>query len=130
METIKLETIKRYNKSLLAGGLSGAVHVGGMHVLHVFFGVWYLSASVIAFAGAVVVNFMLQKHIVFRDNGATKWRQQFLLFLVQTGVYLALNTVLLYLLVSQMQVHYLLAQILVVTVLSVGNFIVYGKIFR
>lgn len=125
-----LQITRKYGKSLLSGGVAGLVHITGLFLLHEFAGMHYLVSSGISFLFAIVVNYLLQKKWVFESTGENKTHLEFFLFLTLTGIYLLLNTWLLYLSVRYLNINYLISQTSIIILLSILNFYVYGKIFQ
>jgi dolichol-phosphate mannosyltransferase len=123
-EQVRSTHILRY---LTAGGLVALVDFLLLYILTDLFHVWYLTSSVIALLVAVIVSFILQKIWVFQNRSLTEVRIQFFLHILLSGVNIFLNTFLLYLLVEQMHLWYLLAQFLASGILACMNFFVYRK---
>ncbi len=94
------------------------------------FSFWYLFASTLAFAIAVVVSFLCQKYWTFHDHVQNQTKKQFILFLIISIFNLGANTVLMYLCVSIFTIYYLLAQIIVAACIAVWSFFVYKYIFN
>ncbi|PIZ78813.1 MAG: hypothetical protein COY01_03180 [Candidatus Pacebacteria bacterium CG_4_10_14_0_2_um_filter_40_20] len=119
----------KYYKSLVSGGISGLIHLFGLFYLHEIASVHYLISSIIAFSFAIVFNYLMQKKWVFKSS-EKKIHIEFILFIITAGLYLILNTVLLYLAVSILKAHYLFSQAVIIIFLSGINFYLYKKIFR
>lgn len=120
---------KSYIKSLVAGAVTGVVYFFNLFYFHEFIGIHYLISSIIAFFFAIVVNFLLQKKWVFKSY-EKQIHIEFALFIITAGLYLILNTALLYLAVSVLNIYYLFSQAVIIIFLSGINFYLYKKIFK
>lgn len=107
---------------LIVGVIVLVCNITLLYVFTSLLGIWYLGSSVIAYVLAVILNFSLQKWWVFEHLTTGKIRQQFSLYGIVSLVYLALNTLSMYVLVDHFHVLYLYAQICITGVLSLLNF--------
>ena len=114
----------RVLKFLATGAIGVTVNLGTLHLL-VLGGMFYLYASLMAYALATVVGFVLQKFWTFGDRMAGVTRVQFALYVVVTLCNLALNTLVVYVLVDFVHTHYLLAQAIGAGLAAALSFFVY-----
>lgn len=115
----------RVVRFLFSGGMAVATNLILLFVLVHFFRIWYLLAAVVAFTTAVAVSFMLQKFFTFNDRNKSRTGKQATLYLAFQVFNLYLNTLLMYIGVDLLRIQYLMAQILIASVMAVSNFFVY-----
>lgn len=118
------ETLLTVIKFGLVGGTVALLHILFVYFLTSIAGVWYLLSSFFSYACAIILNFVLQKGFVYKRAEDGNTASQFYLFTATSLVVLLLNTVFMYLLVSTLLWHYLVAQVVVVAVLSALTFFV------
>ncbi len=111
-------------KFLIVGVSIVTFNVLFLYVLVGFLHVWYLLASVISYALSVVLNFILQKFLVFNDSLPKDVKRQFVLYALVSAVYLILNILFMYVFVDQFGINYLIAQTIITLSLSVINFFI------
>ncbi len=99
----------RILKFLIAGATGLSVNLGVFHMLYVL-GVPYLGGSIVSFFIAMVVGFMLQKYWTFEERTLGRARTQFMFYATLALCNLAVNTLIVYVLVERVNVHYLVAQ--------------------
>ena len=109
LEALKTVLILNPSYSLL-------VHFGHMY---------YLYASILAFAVSIAVSFTMQKFWTFRDKPLHDMHTQFARYLVVILSNLLLNTALVYFLVEHAGVWYLFAQILATAIIAVVGYFGY-----
>lgn len=111
-------------KFILAGGSVAVFHLIFMYVLTSIFMLWYLASAIISYSCAIILNFILQKKLVFVDVAQVPEvaGRQFTLFTITALSHLTLNTILLYVFVNTFAVNYLLAQAGILVFLSLGTY--------
>ncbi len=114
----------------VVGVASALVDLGSLFLLVERAGVWYLSASVVAFCLSYGVSFVFQKIWTFRNADRTATHQQFALHLVLQLCNLALNTGAMYVLVEQYHLWYLMARVMVDGTIAIESFFIGRWIFR
>ncbi|HEX2923887.1 MAG TPA: GtrA family protein [Chloroflexota bacterium] len=105
-------------------GLSGVfVNMGFLWLLTEVAGIYYLLSSLVAIELSIISNFLLNNAWTFRDRslGVVKLAALARYNLVCGGAIVA-STTILYLLTTQMGVHYLAANLFAITVTSLWNF--------
>lgn len=116
---------------LISGGVATGIDLVLLYVFTDIFGIWYLASSVVAFTFAFLASFSLQKFWTFRDHSREGIQTQAGIYFLIAAANLGLNTLLVYLLVDYVNLHYLIAQIIVSVFVAVENFFVYQRfIFR
>jgi len=106
-----LDFYKRPVKYMIAGGTAGLTDLFLLFILTDVVGVHYLLSSVLAFAVAFWLSFILQKFWTFRDDSMDKVAGQAGLYFLMQTVALGVNTLLMYTLVTILGLWYLIAQI-------------------
>ncbi len=102
---------------LLAGGAALLVHLLVLSVLVEIFEIDKIVASAVGFICATPVNYILQKIYVFKSTA--KLISSFSIYCIITILTLILNTILFWLLLSMLSLHYTIIQ--VVTVFIIFN---------
>ncbi len=110
---------------LICGFLSSVINIGVLYIFTDIAGIWYLYSSVVAFLASLVVSFVLQKFVVFKDMNKEKIRYQFSRFSVVAILGIITNTILIFILVDFFGVWYVLSQIFAGLFVMFQNFILY-----
>ncbi len=122
---LKYTQIIRY---LFAGGVAVISNLTILFVCVHYFKLWYLTSAIISFCGAVIVSYSLQKFFVFKNYSRENMHTQFLNFFIFNFIMLNVNTLLMYLFVDIVGLHYLLAQALASAIGACVNYIYFSKI--
>jgi len=117
-----MKTLIRY---IISGGTAAVVNLGILFILVHFFNNWYLISSVISYALAILVSFLMQKYFTFKDFTKDRIGEQGVLHVGIQVFNLCLNTLLMYLLVDLGGIYYLLAQIISAGSIAVYSFFLY-----
>lgn len=107
----------------LLTGCTGAVVEFGSYLLMLRNGMWYITASAIAFVFAYITVFLMHKYIVFkRPESFLKhlWRHASV-----EGLNLVLSTILLYIMVEKMHFSEEWAKFLTMGLAAAWNFLLY-----
>lgn len=119
---LRYQQVVRY---LIAGGTAAATDIILLFVFTSILDIWYLISTVLAFLIAFVVSFLLQKYWTFTDGANAAWKSQAIKYLAITSTNLGLNTLLMYVSVDFLHLHYLLAQIIVSGLIAVESYFIY-----
>jgi putative flippase GtrA len=120
----------RIGKFAVSGGVSAVISLAVFITLTEVFSVWYLGASISAYAVSFFINFFMQKTWTFRNKEGVV-HMQMGLFFVNSLFNLFLNTFLMYRMVDILKIHHIVAQVLVIGLLAVMNYTMYRLyIFR
>ena len=124
--------IPRPLRYLLSGGSAAALNLALLALLVEVLGLWYLVAAALAFTIAFCVSFALQKFFTFADHARSHniLARQFSIYATIALVNVALNTLLMYLLVERLLVHYLISQITASAMIALYSFFVYRAVFN
>lgn len=96
---------------ILSGGISAFVNVGSLSIFYYVFGVYYITASMMAFVVAFFVSLILQKLWTFKDKSLGDMYWQTGKYLATSLFGLAINTFFLYIFVDYFNFYVFLAQI-------------------
>lgn len=109
----------------ICGITAAATNIGLLYVFTDISRVWYLYSSIPSFLLALVVSFVLQKFVVFKDKGINKIRHQFYKFFVVAVLGVISNTILVFIFTDMFGVWYILSQIIAGIFVMVQNFVLY-----
>ncbi len=117
---------------LLSGGTAAVVNLALLALFVEIFGLWYLAAAVVAFTLALLVSFALQKFFTFADHTRTTdvLARQFSIYTTIALINIALNTILMYLLVERLFLHYLISQVVASGTIALYSFFIYRAVFK
>jgi len=110
---------------LISGGSAATVNLILLFVLVHFFYVWYLLAAIVTFIAGICVSLIMQKYFTFKDYTKDKITQQTTFHLGLQIFNLGLNTLLMYISVGMLHIHYIIAQVLIAGTISVYSFFIY-----
>lgn len=132
MERVAARVLRlRIVRYLISGTLATTTTFVVLFVLVHFFHVWYLLATVVAFIMGVCVSFTMQKLFTFNDYSRDTIPIQTTVFFGIQIFNLSINTLLMYVSVDVVHVHYLLSQVIVAGAIALYSFFVYKHlIFR
>ena len=126
MEKINTFTfgLTRYRivRYLTSGGSAAAVNVITLFILVQVFGLYYLFSSVISFIAGLVVSFLMQKYFTFNDYSRHIIKKQIIFYAALHTLNLCLNTLLMYVGVDLLKIHYIIAQVVIIGFLAMCNF--------
>jgi putative flippase GtrA len=119
-----------FKKSILlryfCAGITGAsTQIGLLYLFTDIVGIWYIYSSMMAFAAALCVSFLLQKFWTFNDRGINKAHHQFLRYFGVAVAGILINTALMFLFVDIAGIWYILAQVIAGAFIMVFNFLMY-----
>lgn len=116
---------------LISGAIATVVDIASLSVLVDVFSVWYLASSAIAFTLTMCVSFVLQKFWTFGESSTESLHKQMGWYLSLSLANIFVNTFFMYVMVGLLHIHYLLAQLVAIAVISLYGFFVYKYlIFR
>jgi putative flippase GtrA len=115
---------------LLGGGAGVLAYYAVLYGLTEWCGVWYIASAGVAWVVNWTLNFTIQKFWTFRNRDRATVRRQLLCYFLMALGFLVTATTALYALVEWGGLHYLVAQVLIMTVTSTISFFVTRRIFR
>ena len=107
---------------IISGTISAIGNLCILFVLVDFFHLFYLSASIISFICSIGLGFVLQKFWTFRDNALDGVHFQVFRYVIIAVLNLAINTGLMYLLVSILGLWYMIAQIVTAGIIAFWSY--------
>lgn len=114
-------TIVRY---VISGSSSAMVNLFVLYLFNSVIGLFYLTASIIAFCVAFFVSLILHKFWTFKDHSLEGAHKQGAMYLLNSLFGLSLNTMLMYIFVSLIHIYVLLAQILAGIIVACFTFFI------
>lgn len=120
-----LNRFKDKIKFVISGALATIVNLFFLFIFFSILDIQIIYASSMSWLLAILISFNLQKYWTFRSFSFKKMSSQVILYLLIAILSLILNARWMYLLVEGLNINYLLAQIIVLFVLAILNYIVY-----
>ena len=119
--------MKKLFKQLISFGIVGiiatVIDYAFMVLFTEIFGVQYLISCAISFTISVIVNYILSIRFVFSSNtDLTKWKE-ISVFIILSVIGLGINQLIMWLLVEQVYINYLLAKVGATAIVMIYNFI-------
>jgi dolichol-phosphate mannosyltransferase len=111
----------------LIGCFSTLIDIGLLYVFTQYLGIWYLFSSTLSYTCGMVVNFLLNKYLIFRDT-SRNYLHQFFFFALVSMSSLALTLGVLCLAVEICSVNYLIGKILAVVTAFFWNYLGQSRI--
>jgi dolichol-phosphate mannosyltransferase len=122
--------LRKIARFLITGAIVISAYYAPYYLLTRFCGVWYLVSSIIASIICSTINFLLQKFWTFENKSMANVHLQVGAFIFVSAAYTVANGAMLYLLVSKLGMHYLLAQIIVSSIIGFVSYFISDWIFR
>jgi len=119
-----IEVRKTGVKYIISGSMSAVVNLSILYFFTEIIGWWYLASSIMAFTLSTIVSFLFQKFWTFRDNNLKRIKIQFFIYGSLAVFNFILNPIFLYILVEAAGVWYMLGQVIVLSVLALGSYII------
>jgi putative flippase GtrA len=117
--------IRHVGRYLASGATGLVVNLGTYRLLVAYAGLHYLLGSMLAFTASTVVGFSMQKYWTFAEREHKNAPRQLALYVSLALFNLGLNTMIVFLGVSMIGLHYLLAQTFGAAIVSVWSYFVY-----
>jgi putative flippase GtrA len=118
--------VKKIAKYIISGGTAAVVDLAALYVFVEWFHMWYVLSAIIAFLIAFCFSFTLQKFWTFKDREVENVHKQATVYFVVSVVNLGVNTLLIYLFVEYLHLHYFVSQIIAGGLLAVSSFFIYS----
>ena len=110
---------------LISGGTAAVVNLGLVYLFVSVLHLWYIAGTTLAFIGAFVVSFLMQKFITFADRSLERASRQLTIYFLVALCNLGINTLLMYAAVDGLGIEYLLAQFIVTALIAGYSFFLY-----
>ncbi len=115
---------------VISGGTAAFINIGTLFVLTHFFGVWYLTSSIIAFLIALQVSFALQRLWTFEVRSTEGLMRHSTLYFIVAVINTLINTGIVFVLVEYVSMWYVAAQIIAGLAIAMTSFFIYRRIFH
>lgn len=115
-------------KFLISGGFAGGTDLVLLFIFHGIFKWPLVLSTSLAFIFSFAVSFTLQKFWTFRNFSQEKVVSQFILYILNALIGLNLNGFFMHYLVSELNVWYIFAQMIVNLAIGFYNFLIYKSI--
>lgn len=112
-------------KFFFAGSSAAIVNLFFLYLFHGVFGWGLVFSTSLAFVLSFIVSFALQKFWTFRNYSQKKIPAQLSLYILNAFIGLNINGFLMHYLVNTWEIWYIFAQIAVILLLGLYNFVVY-----
>lgn len=109
----------------ICGITAASANILSLYLFTDTFGIWYLYSSILAFFLSLIISFVLQKFVVFRDTGIDKIHRQFSKFFIVAVLGVITNTVLVFVCTDIIDIWYIISQIIAGFFVMIQNFILY-----
>ena len=119
------DNVKTGYRFLLVSNAVAGLNLGGMYLLAVGFGVYYLLSSIIAYSVALTTGFFVQKFWSFQDKRTHVIHWQYGMFVCVAAVCVLINTGIVAFLVELFAFPTVLAQLVGNCVVGVIKFLFY-----
>jgi glycosyltransferase involved in cell wall biosynthesis/putative flippase GtrA len=109
----------------ICGVTSAAFNIMSLYLFTDTFGIWYLYSSALAFLLALILSFVLQKFVVFRDKETGRTQYQFSKFFIAALLGVITNTAIMFVCVDTLGIWYIFSQVIAGFFVMIQNFILY-----
>lgn len=114
--------IKQFFRHSIVGGTAFLIDYGLMIAFTEIAGLYYLWSAILSFVISIIVNYVFSMRFVFKGRKDMPKQLEFVIFLSLSSVGLAMNTILLWYLVTYTSMHYTIAKILATFLVTIYNF--------
>jgi putative flippase GtrA len=112
---------------IISGGTAAVVNLALLYIFVEWLDIWYVLAAVAAFLLAFCVSFTMQKFWTFKDP-TKKVHSQAAIYFTVSLANLGINTLLIYIFVDYLHVHYMVGQIIASAILAVSSYFIYSLV--
>ncbi len=119
--------VKQILRFGVVGGLAFIIDYIVLYVLTDIFHIYYLISSCISFTVSVIFNYILSIKWVF-DVNKKQDMHEFIVFIILSVIGLIINSIIMYIMVDIISIHYMISKLLATLIVMVYNFIT-RKIF-
>lgn len=110
---------------IFAGGLAFMTNIGLLFIFVKYLEWWYLTASTIAFIISVIISFLAQKYITFRDKTTDRVGHQATQYIIIALFNVTANAIMMFILVDIIHILYLISQVISAGLIAVWSLFVY-----
>jgi len=119
------KTISQLKKYFITGFSSFGLEYSLLIILTEYVDLWYILSNTIAFLVSFWFNFLLNRYWSFQSKN--NFSRQLFLYMTLLLVNLGISNVLMYIITDIFGVVYLISKIMVVSVITMWNFIIYKR---
>jgi putative flippase GtrA len=112
---------------LMIGGFTAVINLSLLYLFTDVLRIWYLLSSGVAYVISLIIHYTLNRVITFQ-NTSKAVAKQFIVYLCIAFVSLGLNLLLLSFFVEVLKVWYLLAQVFVILIVFIFNYVAHRTI--
>lgn len=120
----------RLARFVISGTTGMLLNVGILYAATTYLHIWYLYSAIVSFVLSNVASFLLNKMWTFERRELAGSHIQFTLHFAIALINLGLNTLLLYVLVEQFSLWYVLAQVIASALIAFESYFAYRWIYR
>jgi putative flippase GtrA len=120
--------VQRILRFLVSGGTTTLLNVLILYIAVEWLGIWYIFGAILSFTVAILLNFAFQRVWVFQNASRKDLERHLVQFFAIAICGTLVNIFMLYILVEQFGMPYLLAQLFAIALLSIINFFLYQRI--
>ena len=120
---MKKKWFKQIKNFLLVGFSVFLIDYILLYILTDIAGIWYLLSATISFIVSTIYNYFMSMRFVFKGRDDRSKKNEFTIFFILNLIGLGINTLCMYVFVSKLKMHYMIAKILVTGIVMVWSFI-------
>ena len=110
---------------VICGVTAAAINIVLLYIFTETAGIWYLYSSILAFLFSLIISFILQKFVVFKDMRTDKIRDQFFKYFIVAVLGTITNTAVIFICVDMFGIWYIFSQVIAGFFVMIQNFILY-----
>jgi len=113
----------QFSRFIINGLISAVGDISALFVLTEYCGMNYLISSAFGFILGTTINYFISIGWVFIKGKFNNPRTEYIIFVVTSAIGLTINQILMYIAVSYLLIHYLVAKFLILAIVSLYNFV-------
>lgn len=126
---MKEKKIFQFGRFLVGGAGGLSAYYITLYVLTEYGNVWYVTSAMIGFVLNYTINFIVQKRWTFQNKNISNNHREYMQYgAMALGLFIS-NALLLFVCVEYGRFRYLIAQVMITTVLTIMSFYITRKIF-
>lgn len=126
---MKTEKFYSFLRFVVGSSLALVTYYTTLYISTEYLSIWYLASSCLAGGTSFVINFTLQKYWTFRNHEIKAVPKQLAYYFLVKLVLFVINTALLFYLVEQVHIGYLMASLVLAVLYSIVSYYLTHKIF-
>lgn len=113
---------KQIIKFGLVGGIAFIIDYSLLYILTEYLNIYYLYSSIISFIISLIFNYILSIKWVF-DVSKQQGLKDFIIFIVLSIIGLLINGLIMYIMVDEINIHYMFSKLISTFIVMIWNFI-------